>query len=177
MKRTHGSGSIDQRGENAFRLRYRMAGRRITKTFRGSEHGAQEELFHLTGRAGDAVLTERLSPEYTSWKHMKQRCGDPHAWNYKYYGERGINICERWCNSYEAFLEDMGRKPSPSLTLDRIDNDGHYEPGNCRWATRSEQRRNQRKARTQSRTQFKKFWLRILQYRALRDHTQASEYS
>ena len=69
--------------------------------------------------------------------------GSPKHVHYKNYGGRGITICERW-NNYEAFLEDMGRAPSPEHSLDRIDNDGNYGPDNCRWATASEQSNNQR---------------------------------
>ena len=81
------------------------------------------------------------SPEYTSWRGMRDRCYNPNHSNYRYYGKRGITICERW-ESFENFLEDMGRKPSPKHSIDRIDGSGHYEPDNCRWATPIEQARN-----------------------------------
>jgi hypothetical protein len=81
------------------------------------------------------------TPEHISWHCMLQRCRDP---NNKFYGGRGIAVCERWL-TYVNFLADMGRKPTPKHTLDRIDNDKGYEPGNVRWATSSEQRKNQRR--------------------------------
>jgi hypothetical protein len=84
------------------------------------------------------------SPEYRIWVAMRQRCRDPRHGSFKYYGGRGIAVCERW-KSYENFLADMGRKPSPAHSLDRIDNDGNYEPTNCRWATRTEQNKNKRR--------------------------------
>lgn len=78
---------------------------------------------------------------YRRWKAMRQRCLDPRAQNYAHYGGAGVTICDRWRDSFSAFLADMGECP-PALTLDRQDNARGYEPGNCRWATRATQTRN-----------------------------------
>lgn len=83
------------------------------------------------------------SPTYRSWKAMIARCEYPKTRGYRYYGGRGITVCKRWRNSFLAFLEDMGERPE-GTSLDRIDSDSNYEPGNCRWATAVEQRANRR---------------------------------
>lgn len=87
------------------------------------------------------------SPEYNSWDAMIQRCRNPLGKKYHHYGGRGITVCERWLNSFDDFYADMGPKPTPKHSIDRIDNDGNYEPGNCRWATQSEQNFNTRRSR------------------------------
>ena len=78
---------------------------------------------------------------------MLRRCSDPRCEQYPNYGGRGISVCPEWRDSYERFLRDVGRRPVGRLSLDRIDNDGNYEPGNVRWATASQQMRNIRKGR------------------------------
>lgn len=81
---------------------------------------------------------------FKSWESMKQRCTNEKSPDYHRYGARGISICERWVNSFENFLSDMGERPE-GLTLDRIDVNGNYEPTNCKWSTLSEQNKNQRR--------------------------------
>ena len=80
------------------------------------------------------------TPEYGIWTGMKRRCLNPRDSHWENYGGRGISICERWLNSFENFYADMGKRPSPDLSIDRYpNNDGNYEPANCRWATKSQQ--------------------------------------
>lgn len=85
------------------------------------------------------------SRAFTAWKGCRQRCENTNNPNYPFYGARGIKVCERW-QSFENFLADMG-EPPVGASLDRIDNDGDYAPGNCRWATKTDQSRNRRNNR------------------------------
>ena len=84
------------------------------------------------------------TPEYRAWASMLSRCTNPSHKSFANYGGRGIGACRRWLESYRAFLEDMGRRPTPKHSIDRINNDGDYEPGNCRWATATTQQNNRR---------------------------------
>lgn len=92
---------------------------------------------------GDAPRGGR-APEHRIWDAMIGRCTRRSDSRWEDYGGRGIKVCEAWRKSYSAFLSDMGRRPSPKHTLDRIEANGNYEPGNCRWATQAVQQRNRR---------------------------------
>lgn len=81
-------------------------------------------------------------PLYRTWEAIIKRCTIPSAGNYKDYGAKGIRVCDRWLNDFWAFVADMGDKPSPEHTIERIEHTGHYEPGNCCWATLRQQARN-----------------------------------
>jgi len=79
--------------------------------------------------------------EHATWLDMRNRCRNPAAHNYARYGGRGIKVCDRW-DKFENFISDMGPRPGKGYSIERADNDGHYEPSNCRWATQLEQNRN-----------------------------------
>lgn len=87
------------------------------------------------------------TPEWRAWRDMLARCRNPNDKHFKDYGGRGIKVCERWENSFSNFLDDLGLRPSLLHSLDRENNDGHYEPSNCRWATKKQQIRNTRSSK------------------------------
>jgi hypothetical protein len=87
---------------------------------------------------------KRHTPEWDCWSAMRQRCFNPKAKAYPDYGARGITVCDRWKDSFENFLADMGPRPGEGYSIERKDNDGNYEPGNCRWAKDIEQEHNKR---------------------------------
>jgi hypothetical protein len=91
-----------------------------------------------------ATHRECKSPVYMRWQAMKTRCYNPNGKDWRNYGGRGVTVCQEWLTSFEAFRDHIGPMPTPMHTVDRIENDGNYEPGNVRWATQSEQMSNTR---------------------------------
>lgn len=104
---------------------------------------ATQAQLDMAGKHGEAVHSGR-TPEYKVWGAMNNRCTNPRNGAWDNYGGRGITVCAEWRNDYPAFLAHVGRRPSPDHSIDRIDNDGNYEPGNVRWATLEEQNGNRR---------------------------------
>lgn len=111
----------------------------------------QKELTAARFTRHGATRVGRRWPEWGVLRGMIHRCHDPKHSGFKWYGARGISVCDRWRfgeggrSGFECFVADLGRRPSSDLSIDRIDNDGNYEPGNCRWATPAEQVHNSRR--------------------------------
>jgi hypothetical protein len=101
-------------------------------------------------RGVDGLKFKYGTKEWRCWQGIKRRCTDPNVANYHLYGGRGIKICQEWADNYVAFLAYVGRAPSPKHSLDRIDNNGNYEPGNVCWANALQQAANRRRAKIKS---------------------------
>jgi hypothetical protein len=93
------------------------------------------------------------SPEYQSWLAMKARCSNPNNSGFEYYGGRGISVCEEWSKNFLAFFADVGPRPGPGFSLDRIDVNGSYAPGNVRWADGKQQIQNRRRRQARAVTE------------------------
>lgn len=105
----------------------------------------QKEIVSKTASKHRQSWEQNKTSEYQCWTNMKQRCTNPKSKSWKYYGKIGIKVCDRWTKSFENFFDDMGKKPTSEYSIDRINVYGNYEPSNCRWATKSEQSKNQRR--------------------------------
>lgn len=117
----------------------------IAQTLLNGHSSKCRKCYKPDGNITHGCCTDGKIPEYHIWNSMKNRCLNPNDKGFKNYGARGISVCDEWKNSFESFYEYVGQRPFDGASIDRIDNDGNYEPGNVRWATPKEQMANTRK--------------------------------
>lgn len=108
-----------------------------------------EQSAQLNRKHGMASHQKGRPPEYAIWSMMRQRCNNPNNKDFPNYGGRGIKVCQRW-DSFANFIADVGSRPPGNMTIERVDNEGDYEPSNCIWLPKSQQSRNRRTPNTQN---------------------------